>query len=121
MSPQVHTDPFVGTGQRLTLLTALAAQEGILPKIFRQQKAPIHVYILEAACKGRAAQLDRAEPGRWRGCGSCRSWGHRAGGHAELGRAALVPKLKLQDPLVECHLHSVPVVIIQGQVWQPQN
>lgn len=68
--------------------------------------------VLEAACKVCTTQLDRAEPGRRRGRGGCRSLGHRAGGHAELGRAALMPEPQLQDLEAECHLHSVPVAII---------
>lgn len=98
VSPQVHAGPSVGTGWRLTLLMAFAAQEDIRPKIFRQQEVPVHMYVLEAACKGCTTQLNRAEPGRRRGRGSCRSQGHRTGDHAELGRAALVPEPQLQNP-----------------------
>lgn len=102
----------MGAGWRLTLLTALAAQENIFPKTFRQQEVPIHAYILEAARKGRAPQLDRAGPGRRHGGGGSRGRGHGTGGHAELGRAALVPEPQLQDPEAKCHLHSVPLAII---------
>lgn len=77
---------------------ALTAQEDILPKILGQQEVAIHVHVLEAARKSPATQLDGAGPSRCRGRGSCRSRGHRTGGHAGPGRAALMPEPQLQDP-----------------------
>lgn len=112
VSPQVHAGPSVGTGQGLALLLAPASWEDILPKIFRQQEVPVHMHVLEAACKGCSAQLDGAEPSKRRGRGCGRSLGHGAGGHAELGRAALMPEPQRQGLQAECHLRSVPAAIV---------
>lgn len=120
-SPHVHAGPSVGTGWRLALFTALAAQEDILAEVLGQQEVPVHVHILEAAFKGGAAQLGRAEPGRrWR-FRSPGSWGHRPRGRTEPGGAVLVPQLQLQDPPAQRNLHFVPVTIIQSQVRQLQH
>lgn len=112
VSPHVHAGPSVGTGWRLTLLSALAAQEDILAEVFGQHEVPVHVHILQAAFKGSATQLNGAESGRRRCFGSHRSWGHRTGGHTEPIRTVLVPEPQLQDCQVQGNLHFVPAAII---------
>lgn len=121
VSPQVHTDPSVGTRRRLAVFLVLAAQEDILAKVLGQQEMPVHLHILEAARKGHAAQLGEAGPSRCGGRGGRGRHGHGTGGHTEAGRTAFMPEPQLQDTQAERHLHSVPVAIIDGWFQQPQE
>lgn len=98
VSPEVHTGCSVGARRRTALLPALTAQDDGATEILRQQQVPIHIHILEAAHKALTTQEYRAGPGSCLDHGSCKTWGHRLGGHAELSRAVLMPESQLQQP-----------------------